>query len=242
MAFAWAILAAVNARNLLYPLGILIVPLLAAAEDPDQEMWDEPSHQLVFSYEGVRVVDVNVAPGVVSQYHNHRLATLYVVVQDAKIRSQRQGADWFDLSDRDRRPAGAMADRSAYVSEPYVHRVHNVDDRALHLVAIISERPARAGGDDAAETDSGPVDNAWFRESRIALGPGASSEPRVLRDPAVLVQYDDGPVRAFENGVATSLGTVRGAFSWHAAGAELTVVNGAGVAREFVLVEVRQPD
>lgn len=217
---------------------LLLASANVGAQEPGPEMWDEPSHKLVFNRDGVRVVDVNVPPGAISHYHSHRFATLYVVVQDAKIRSQRQGGDWFDLSQRDRRSAGVMADRSDYAAEPYVHRVHIVDDRALRLVAIVNERAVEDAADVELAEPGSLVDNAWFKEYRVSVDPGGESHKLRFDHGVVVVQFDDGAGYILEDGVEHSRGTVPGAFSWHAAGSEFRIVNDTDERREYVLVEV----
>lgn len=227
-------------KTLIAGLQALIFAVSAmAALAQDREMWEEPSHQLVFSQNGTRVLDVRIVAGLISEYHSHRFATLYVVIQDAKIKSQRQAADWFDLSDRERNPSGTVNDRSDYYAKPYVHRVENVDDRALHLVAIVNERDL-VGDTEIVLTEAGKrVDNAWFREHRIALGPGEASQIIRLPGESVLVQYDGGVGHVLENGVSHSVGTAPGAFSWHAADAGFQVVNDSNTAREYVLIELK---
>ena len=49
------------------------------------EMWEEPSHQLVFVEGPARILDVRIVPGVTSEFHKHRFATTYVVIQDALV-------------------------------------------------------------------------------------------------------------------------------------------------------------
>ena len=63
-----------------------LITLCGVANSADLEMWEEPSHQLVFNRDGTRVLDIRIVPGVLSEFHSHRYATAYVVVQDAKVK------------------------------------------------------------------------------------------------------------------------------------------------------------
>jgi len=218
---------------------VCLLVLCGVASSADLEMWEEPSHQLVFNNDGTRVLDIRIVPGVLSEYHSHRYATVYVIVQDAKVKGQRAGGDWVDLSQRDRRPAGAMMDRPDYFAKPYVHRVENVDDRALHLLAVLNERDVGDTSDVAPAEPGDLIDNAWFAEHRLALEAGETSDLLQFPNEVVLVQFDDGAGHVIEEGVAHSPGTAPGAFSWHAADTAFQVSNDSSFSREYVIVEVK---
>jgi hypothetical protein len=220
-------------------VSLLALSFCASAESTDLEMWEEPSHQLVFNRDGTRVLDIRIVPGVLSEFHSHRYATVYVVVQGAKIKAQRAGGDWVDLSERDRQSAGAMMDRPEYFASPYVHRVENVDDRALHLVSVVNERDVGATSDVAPAEPGELIDNAWFMEHRLALAAGETSDVLRFSNEAVLVQFDGGAGHVIEEGVAHSPGTAPGAFSWHAADSAFQVSNNSDYSREYVIVEVK---
>jgi len=216
-----------------------LITLCSVANSAGLEMWEEPSHQLVFNRDGTRVLDIRIVPGVLSEFHSHRYATVYVVVQDAKVKGQRAGGDWIDLSQRDRRPAGATMDRPDYFAKPYVHRVENVDDRALHLLAVLNERDVGAEPDVAPAEPGDLIDNAWFVEHRLALAAGETSDLLQFSNEVVLVQFDGGAGHVIEEGVAHSPGTAPGAFSWHAADTAFQVSNDSSFSREYVIVEVK---
>ena len=102
------------------------------------EMWEEPSHQLVFEDGPVRLLDVRIAPGVTSEFHLHRFATVYVVIQDAFVAGQPYGESWSGGGPRAYRAVGSLMERSDYVDSNLTHRVRNDDDRAFHLFAVVS--------------------------------------------------------------------------------------------------------
>lgn len=220
---------------------ILIVSTNVALADSQKEMWEEPSHQLVFEKGATRILDIRVVPGVVSEYHSHRFATAYVIVQDARVNSQRTGGDWFDLSTRDRRPAGAINDRADYLTKPYVHRVENVDDRTLHLVAVVNSAAITANEPIELTSEGERLDNPYFAERRYTVAANDSSEPLSFANEALVVQAHAGPSHILEDGVNHSPGTAPGAWSWHAPGTDFRIVNDSNEARDFVVIEIKAP-
>ncbi len=117
-------------------------PMACADEAAWFEMWEEPSHQLVFVDGPARILDVRIVPGVTSEFHKHRFATTYVVIQDALVANQFWEDEWSASGPRDYREPGVTVDNSGYVDKPYYHRVRNEDKRTFHVVAVINERSA----------------------------------------------------------------------------------------------------
>ncbi len=205
------------------------------------EMWEEPSHQLVFVDGPARVLDVRIVPGVTSDFHKHRFATTSVVIQDALVANQFWEDEWSASAPRDYREPGATVDNSGYVDKPYYHRVRNEDKRTFHVVAVINERlatelPAAIHG----AGDDGAIDNAWFREHRIRVARGANRDTLKFANDVALIQPDAGPSHIIENNVAHSFKGSPAAFSWHQAGSEFEIANRSEEALEFILVEVRE--
>jgi hypothetical protein len=206
-------------------------------------MWEEPSHQLVFVDGPVRVLDVRIVPGVTSEFHKHRFATTYVIIQDALVAQQYWDGEWSASGPRDYRDPGATMDRSNYVEDPSYHRVRNEDQRAFHVVAVINERSV----DQAAATSNRvandkAIDNGWFREHRVELAPGSNSDTLKFANDVVLVQPMAGSSHVIENGVAHSFKGSPAAFSWHPAESEFRIANRSDTEMEFVLIEIKDSD
>jgi hypothetical protein len=217
------------------------------------EMWEEPSHQLVFVDGPARVLDVRIVPGVTSEFHKHRFAivpgvtsefhkhrfaTTYVVIQDALVANQFWEDEWSASGPRDYREPGATVDNSDYVDKPYYHRVRNEDERTFHVVAVINERSATEL--PAATNDDGAIDNAWFTEHRIRVARGANSDTLKFGNDVALIQPDAGSSHIIENNVAHSFKGSPAAFSWHQAGSEFKIANRGEEDLEFILIEVKE--
>ncbi len=223
--------------------GFLSLPVARAEEAARLEMWEEPSHQLVFVDGPARVLDVRIVPGVTSEFHQHRFATTYVIIQDALVAQQHWDDEWSASGPREYRDPGATMDRSDYVENPSYHRVRNEDQRAFHVVAVINERSVDQAAAASNRVANGKaIDNGWFREYRVELVPGSNSDALKFANDIVLVQPIAGSSHVIENGNAHSFKGSPAAFSWHPAGSEFRIANRSENNMEFVLIEVKAPD
>jgi hypothetical protein len=214
--------------------------IAGAAEDERLEMWEEPSHQLVFVNGPARVLDVRIVPGVTSDYHKHRFATLYIIIQDAMVANQNWENEWSAARPRDYRKPGETVDQSGYVANPSYHRVRIDDRRAFHVVAVINERSMEDETDTSEKIGSNaPIDNGWFREHRVELASGEDGDTLKFANDVVLIQPVAGSTHVIENGIAHSFKGAPGAFSWHPAGSEFRIANRSGQRLELVLIEVK---
>ena len=224
-------------------IALLVVLSLAAhaADEPKREMWEEPSHQLVFELGNIRILDIRIAPGATSEFHSHYLATVYIRIQDALMQNQDLGEAWDDKVDRAYGSPGSVIDAAGYVDRNTYHRVHNFDDRGFHLLSIVNAANPMADVEQVPD-DAGKdlLNNSWFREHRLLLGPGETSGELVFENNAVLVQYDSGAAHVLEEGVSHSIRNVPGSWSWHPAHSSFRLVNGVDEPREFILIEVRE--
>ena len=217
---------------------------VARADEKDGlEMWEEPSHQQVFVDGPVRVLDVRIVPGVTSEFHKHRYATTYVIIQDALVAQQYWDGEWSASGPRDYRDPGATMDRSDYVEDPSYHRVRIEDQRAFHVVAVINERSVANAADASNRVgNDNAIDNGWFREHRVGLAPGTNSDALSFANDVVLVQPGAGSSHVIEDGLAHSFKGSPAAFSWHPAGSEFRIANGGENDMELVLLEVNDSD
>jgi len=198
------------------------------------DMWEEPRHQLVFARDQLKVMDVRVPPGDTSQFHQHRFATIYIVINDALMWGQGDGEVW-KSSRSILREKYSISDRStAYFENHTYHRVCNPDTATLHLIALLNTK----GPTDDVYAKTEGVDNRWFRETRLHLAGHEKSRVLEFPYPTVLVQCGLGESAVLQAKVEHSAKTEEGAFSWHAADVPFSVVNKSGGLQEFVLVEV----
>ena len=222
--------------------GLLLAAQSWSADEPLREMWQEPSHHLVFERGDIRIIDIRIVPGVTAEFHSHHFATVYVRIQDALMLNQDFGQAWGDRVERPYGAAGTLMNRADYVDQNTYHRVRNVDDRTFHLLSIVNS--ANPGVDSenipGAERED-LLNNAWFAEHRVSLAPGETSAVLSFENDSVLVQFDsDGATYVLEQGVAHSPKNAAGAWSWLGAGSRFQIANGSDQRRELLLVEVRK--
>jgi hypothetical protein len=199
------------------------------------EMWEEPRHQLVFSKDQLKVMEVRVPPGDTSQFHSHQYATIYIVINDALMSGQTFGKPW-KSSRSERRAKYSLSDRSeAYFGKQVYHRVCNPDTTTMHLIAILNTKPP---SDEVFEEDKG-VNNSWFRETRVQLAANESSSLLHFPYQTVIVQCTRGESAVLQEGVTHSVKTEEGAFSWHDQNVEFSLVNKSANPQEFVVIEVK---
>jgi len=207
-------------------------------KERELEMWEEPRHQLVFSKDHLKVVDVRIPPNDTTEFHWHRSATIYVVIDGAQLSMQNQGEEMRASPSGVRLKRGEILDASeAYLSKATLHRVCNPDTTTFHLLGILNaNEPAETGSDTASAT----LDNGWFKEHRLVLGPGEESEVLLFPNPTVLVQCGDGESALRQSIVVHSTKTKAGAFSWHDRNTPLAVVNKSENELEFLLIEIKE--
>ena len=202
------------------------------------EMWEEPRHQLVFSKDNIKVMDVVIPGGDTCLFHIHRHPTVYVLLNGAKYATQNWGKEWENVPIMDIAWDGLVQD----MSEPYTtldpplkHRVAVPDDETYHLIGILN-----AGkGVTNVENASRPLNNAWFRETRYEVPANQTSESLQFEHPAILVQYTNGLTSIQQNGIEHSFKTEKGGYSYHEANQPFTIVNKASMEQKFVVMEVK---
>jgi len=202
------------------------------------EMWEEPRHQLVFSKDHIKVMDVVIPAGDTCLFHVHRHPTIYVLLNGAKYAGQNWGKEWEQGRIMDLAWAGLVQD----MTEPYTtstpnvyHRVAIPDDETYHLIAMINT----GKGVQNVETSSRPVNSSWFRENRFEVAANQKSDLIKLEHPAVLVQYTDGLTNILENGVAHSFKTEKGGYSYHEANKAFQIANQSSEEQKFVAIELK---
>jgi len=199
------------------------------------DMWEEPRHQLVFSKNQLKVMDVRIAPGDTSQFHQHRFATIYLVINDALMWGQVYGKEW-KSSRTSRRDRYTISDRSmAYFENHTYHRVCNPDTSTMHLIAFLNTKEPT----DEVYVKHEGVNNRWFRETRLKLDVDEKSKVLEFPYPTVLVQCGAGESAVLQEEVVHSIKTEGGAFSWHEADVPFAVVNKGAGLQEFVLIEIK---
>jgi quercetin dioxygenase-like cupin family protein len=212
---------------------------LAGDSEARLPMWEEPSHQPVFSRGHVRVMDVFFPGGATSEFHFHEHAATYVFIQAGRVADQTYGKPWIKIPEDAIRP-GDILMRTDYISDNLFHRVRNIDTTPTQIFAVVN-LSAQASDPAAADVEErkGEIDNPWFRVRRVEVAPNATAAPLSVADDAILVQVRDGQSHVLIDGAASDYKGIAGGFSYHPAGTTLTVANESQDPAFFVLIEAK---
>ena len=95
-------------------------------------VYEEPRHKLAFENEHAMILNVNLPPGYVSLYHEHKVDLLYVTILGTKV--------WAEPLDGERRGADVKTGDLRFSSDnhglPHVHRVGNIGTTPFHVIGI----------------------------------------------------------------------------------------------------------
>ena len=169
--------------------GALFVTSMAvvAAQAPSpfgEDTW----HHVVYENATMRLLSVNVAPGTMTDTHQHEFDIVTVSMNEGtETRTQAPGASWQS------RPARPLGDASAteYTGKPGAHRVEHVGKRAYQLFAV-ENRKKSGWSTNPAITGIGTKvvqETRAFRiyDTRLALNTSQSSHTHTSPTVAILV-------------------------------------------------------
>ena len=95
-------------------------------------VYEEPRHKLAFENDHAMILDVNLPPGYVSLYHEHKIDLLYVTIVGTKVWAKPLGGE--------RREADVKTGDLRFSSDnhglPHVHRVGNIGTTPFHVIGI----------------------------------------------------------------------------------------------------------
>ena len=95
-------------------------------------VYEEPRHKLAFENDHAMILNVNLPPGYVSLYHEHRIDLLYVTIVGTQV--------WAEPLGGERREADVKTGDLRFSSDnhglPHVHRVGNIGTTPFHVIGI----------------------------------------------------------------------------------------------------------
>jgi hypothetical protein len=96
------------------------------------EYLDEPHHTWLFENQYVRVYDVRIPPGAMTEFHRHAYDAVNVRVSGGLVATQVQGGAWGAAMKLDHGSVAFDADSK----KPYVHRVRNEGTAEYHEILV----------------------------------------------------------------------------------------------------------
>jgi quercetin dioxygenase-like cupin family protein len=176
---------------------LFVTSMAVVAAQPPTPFGEDTWHHVVYENATMRLLSVNVAPGTMTDTHQHEFDIVTVSMNEGtETRTQAPGASWQS------RPARPLGDASAteYTGKPGAHRVENVGKRAYQLFAV-ENRKKSGWSTNPAITGIGTKvvqETRAFRiyDTRLALNTSQSSHTHTSPTVAILVSgkaMSDGP-------------------------------------------------
>jgi hypothetical protein len=181
-------------RSLAFIVLASVATLVAQTKPFGEDTW----HHVVYENPTMRLFSVNVAPGTMTDMHEHQFDIVTVSMNEGTpTRVQAPGQKQPD--ERAARPLG-NASATEYTGKPAAHRVENVGKRAYQLFAV-ENRKKCGWSTGAAMTGIGTKmvqESRAFRiyETNLALNTSQSSHTHTSPTVAILISgkaMSDGP-------------------------------------------------
>ena len=197
-------------------LGSVVLSLLCSALYADDwiPVYEEPRHKLAFENDHAMILNVNLPPGYVSLYHEHKVDLLYVTIVGTKV--------WAEPLEGERREADVKTGDLRFSSDnhglPHVHRVGNIGTTPFHVIGIgildnISNGKTALEGNTSAMALV--MEKPHASVYRIRLQPGEKTGLHTHRLPYTQVYLSAGTVL---DGPGNMQQVEAGDFLWQAGG------------------------
>jgi len=218
--------------SLITALTLLDQPLYAESAIP---VYEEPRHQLAYENDHARILNVNLPPGYVSLYHQHKLDMLYVTLSGSNV--------WAEPLGGEKRYADVETGNLRFSSDnhglPHIHRVGNVGKTPFHLIGI-AIKDKTAGLKQAISGDMQGMDLAIEKPHghvyRITLQPGEKTGLHTHHLPFVSVNLSSGTL-IDQKGQMESVSA--GKYQWHDKGLTHHYENSGDEAIEIIELQWR---
>jgi quercetin dioxygenase-like cupin family protein len=221
-------------RSLLTGLCCYSLTSVAFAQDW-VSVYEEPKHRPVFENEQVLILDVNLPPGYVSLYHEHRLDTLYVTLSGTQVYAQPLGGEQRHADVK----TGDLRFSSDNHDLPHIHRVGNVGEAPFHIIGVgiktegsNTESPIEGDMQGLERVDEKPHAFVY----RIRLEPDEKSGVHTHKLPFTRVYLTGGSVL---DGAGEAAQVKAGAFLWQEGGVTHRHENTGDTPIEVVEVQAR---
>lgn len=206
-------------------LVLVVGGIAASAQSRHIPATAEPMHRVVFENEVVRLLEVVVAVGATTAYHQHDMENVAVVIDGQKVSNQGLDATPVILD--------VARGHVVYTPAPtsYVHRVGNLGPAPVRLLNAELKgrrqgRPPTTGA--SVSPDVAKWENSWVQLQRTALEPGAAEKAQAWRGLRVFTSA--GVTERGTVGTAGQRAVAIGDWQWHSA-EELHSIRNAGTTR-----------
>lgn len=203
---------------------------------------EEPRHKLMFEGGGLRVLDVQIAPGDTSLYHLHATPILYTSVSVSRTIEQLVGGDWPPPGTPPilQWVVGRTLSDTIYPVRPKSHRVTNIGTTLFRLIGVVTTegtpRPFTTPiGNELLGTHE--LSNSWFRQTRVTLALGDTTPFKQATRTVVAILPMSGSATIERDGGPGTVLSTPGAFTVIVAGTRYRLRHASGPTAEVVLVQ-----
>ena len=226
-------------------LGLTLLGLTTtrAAAQPAVPLEREPRHRLVWQDGPVRILDVRIPPGDTTLFHIHDAPILYVPVALSPMSTQILGEPWTPPPPRDssRFRLDATQWDTLYAIRPVTHRVSNAGATLFNLIGVLNRgrQPVASARTDTPLPGTMEKSSGWFRQTRVVLARGDSTEWVRSTRPVVLVQQSAGRTMVDRSLGSPGLLSEAGQWLYLAPDARFRLRSGTEQPTSVVVIEVR---
>ncbi|MEY8022168.1 hypothetical protein AB8P51_15145 [Muriicola sp. SD30] len=164
------------------------------------EVYEEPSHQLVFEHKDFKIMDIQIKPGDTTLFHRHKNPMFYVSLGWQENASQLLNAKWIQ-GDSEEWPTGEMDVDSSYLTNPIIHKVTNVGTKPSRLIGILNTSDGLKSNNESNTTQ---FTNKWFRSKRIELNANEELDYQQLEFPTILINVSENDIELTKENITSS--------------------------------------
>ena len=214
-----------------------------AVAQPAVTIEREPRHRPLFQDGPVRILDVRIPPGDTTLFHIHDAPILYVPVSLSSMSTQVMGQPWTPPPppDSSRFRLDATQWDTLYAIRPVTHRVANAGSSLFNLIGVLNRgrQPATSARTDTPLPGTMEKSSGWFRQTRVVLRRGDSTEWVRSSRPVVLVQQSAGRTMVDRSLSSPGLLSEAGHWIYLAPDARFRLRSGSEQPTAVVVIEVR---
>ncbi len=170
------------------------------SENKFVEVYEEPSHKLVFENKDFKILDVQIKPNDTTLFHRHKNPMFYVSLGWQDYSEQSINTDW-KVPTKKGLPNGKTVLDSSYLAQNLIHRLTNVGTKISRLIGILNTGDGLTLND---RSNLNQINNRWFRSKRIELNENEILEYQKLEFPTIIINLSDIEIEVVKNNESIS--------------------------------------
>ncbi len=165
------------------------------SENKFVEVYEEPSHKLVFENKDFKILDVQIKPNDTTLFHRHKNPMFYVSLGWQDYSEQSINTDW-KVPTKKGLPNGKTVLDSSYLAQNLIHRLTNVGTKISRLIGILNTGDGLKLND---ESNTSELSNRWFRSKRIELNGNESLVYQKMEVPTIIINVSGNEIEVIKD-------------------------------------------